>query len=311
MISLWRFVVVAVLSSTSLLCVNAQPILDCKNRFLAVNVMDRQGNQIAGLKPSDFRATVRGQRVPIFENIGAHATRRVVILVDRSGSTRPLSAAMRTLAGNLVATQTKKVQPALVLFSDHIVSSLDFSHSPEEILKALENLPEAKGGTALLDALKYAASLFGQPRAGDAVYLITDGGENASKAGPFEVKRDFLEKGIRIYWVDLGDRYFPTEEETHREWLFDLAKSTGGQALQIDTKVGKDSQEQVAKQLQQLYEQIADFYDLQLDLPETRKWEGLRLEILDNKDKRRKDSRVLYPHELAPCGATADSGARK
>ena len=180
-------------------------------------------------------------------------------------------------------------------------------------MKFLENLPEQKGGTALLDALKYAASLFVQPRAGDAVYLISDGGENASRVGPFELKQEFLEKRIRIYWVvaDSGNRYFPTEEEAHREWLFGLANGTGGQALQLDSDGKKESGAQVAAQLQQLYGQITDFYDLSLDMPTTRKWEGLRLELVDNAGKKRKDAQVLYPHELAPCVATADVTATK
>ncbi len=297
------FILLAVLSFALVLFANAQKPADCKNPAVVVNVIDRQGNPVPGLKPSDFRATLHGQTFRILDSVTTHAAVRVVILVDLSGSTVQTLRAERTLAGNLVATGTGKFRPALVLFSDHIVDSLDFSHTPEEILRRLENLPESKGRTAILDALKYAASLFGQPVAGDAVYIISDGGDNASRVDEYEVKQEFLAKGIRIYSVAWGHAYFPTEEEVRGlQLLNDLADSTGGKALRIDAE-SREDQEQLASRIRQLYAQITDFYNLQLELPAPGNRQALKLELFDAKGTKRKDLRVLYPHHLAHCTA--------
>ena len=294
------FILVAVLSLALVQFANAQKPTDCKNPAVVMSVIDKDGNAVAGLKPSDFRASVHGHAIRVIDSVVTHPAVRVVILVDLSASTLQTLKAERSLAGNLVATEGRKIRPALVLFSDHIIDSLDFSHTPEEILRRLENLPESKGRTALLDALEYAASLFGHPVAGDSIYIISDGGDNVSKAGVYEVKQDFLAKEIRIYSVAWGHAYFPTEEEARGpEMLNGLADSTGGKALQVNAE-SREDQEQLAPRVKQLYEQITGFYNLQLEGPLPPK-SRLKLEVFDTKGAKRKGVHVLHPHELTHC----------
>jgi Mg-chelatase subunit ChlD len=154
---------------------------------------------MSGLEPSVFRAQLRGQSLKFLAVASApkNAPARVVILVDLSGSATGVSKIASALAENIAVSS--HLRPALVLFSDHIIDSVDFSHSPEEVVHKLAKLPETRGPTALFDALKYAADLFGAPLPGDSVYLISDGFENASKVLRAEVRREFLVKGIRIY----------------------------------------------------------------------------------------------------------------
>src|SRR3990167_3518790 len=57
-----------------------------RRRTLAVNVLDEQGNQVSGLTASNFRAEFRGQPVKILSATLDTRPRRIVILLDTSGS---------------------------------------------------------------------------------------------------------------------------------------------------------------------------------------------------------------------------------
>ena len=294
-------ILTAVLLST-ICSSNAQQPDNCTSRNVVVDALDREGNLVSNLKTTDFRATVHGVTVHILDGTPTKGPQRVVILLDISGSMANSLSAGRALAGNLVATQTGTLQPALVLFSDHVLTTSDFSHPPGDVLHILENLPGGKGRTALLDALKHAANIFGEPHIGDAAYVISDGGDNASRVQVGEVEQEFLSKGIRIFFFTFRYRYYPTQEERQApDLLDDLAHTTGGQALQIDSEDWQKTQEQVSSEVRKLYKQMSNFYTLQLELPAINKWESLKLELLDEKGRKRKEVRLFYPHRLAPC----------
>ena len=290
---------------------NAQKASVCPNRIVAVNVLDHEGNVIAGLDPTAFRAEYRGQPLKVRVGAATSAPRRVVILVDLSGSIGRNSAVARLLAGNLaVSAQPGKLRVALVLFSDRIIDSVDFNHPPEDVVRKLDNLPEAQGRTAMFDALRIAGGLFGEPFPGDSVYLISDGADNSSRTNPAVIRREFIERGIRIFSFHLeGNKYFPTEEEMHQfPLLVDLAEWTGGAVLNLDVEPSEANRARLQSSLQKLYQRMTDFYELQLELPAepTRKPQRWNVEVVDGQGKKRKDVRVIYPHDLAPCSSPAE-----
>ena len=85
-----------------------------------------------------------------------------MLLVDASGSVNKENlewATARLIAGNLLLKASAELHPALVVFSDHIIDTVDFSRPPSEIVMRLANLKEGRGGTALFDALMYSAKL--------------------------------------------------------------------------------------------------------------------------------------------------------
>jgi len=291
-----------------LLCVSsisgpAQPPVGCQRRVTTVNVLDHEGNVITGLGTTAFRAESGGRPLKVLSNFEANPSRRVVIMVDVSGSTINTGDLARLLAGSL-ATSERKFRTAVVLFSEQIVASVDFTRPTEDVLNMLTKLPENKGRTALFDALKYAADLFGPPLPGDSVYLISDGGENRSKAKPGDIENELLTKGIRIYSFNLaGNRVFSTEEERQGPALLkDLASLTGGMALDLEMNSSKASRERVAAKLQRLYREMTDFYVLQIEpSAEFRKPQRWDLELLDSQGRKRQDVRLIYPRKLAPC----------
>jgi len=295
---------------------NAQRASGCPNRTVVVNVLDRDGNVMAGFGPTAFRAEYLGQPLKVQVGAATSAPRRVVILVDLSGSTRQSSALARLLAGNLaVSAEAKNLRPALVLFSDRIIDTVDFSHSFEDVVRRLAKLPDAWGRTAMLDALKYAMTLFGQPVPGDSVYLVSDGGENSSRVLQADVERAFVANGIRVYSFGIaGAEPFQNVEEHHGQTLLaDLAERTGGEVLSLNVEPSEANRARLKSSLQRLYQQMTDFYELQLELPTEpmRKPQRWNLEVVDAQGKKRKDVRVIYPHELAPCATTVDAAGAK
>jgi hypothetical protein len=64
--------------------------------------------------------------------------------------------------------------------------------------------------------------------------------------------------------------------------------------------------ERLGPALENTYDQLVDFYQLEVELPVTldkhRPWD---LQVLDGTGKRLKNVKILYPHEFFPCGQTA------
>jgi hypothetical protein len=193
----------------------------------------------------------------------------------------------------------------LVLFSDRIIDSLGFDRSPNEILQRIAGLHQGKGQTALLDSLAYSIGLFPAPEPGDAIYLISDGGDNHSKLHEKDLERELLSRGIRLFSFMLSEGYFLTEDE--RAGVADvrrLAQATGGSIVSAWQDQSVKGGEQVNAQLRHAYDLMKRFYELGVELPprlETEhRWE---LQILEGNGKRRRDLEVTYPRSLPLCSA--------
>lgn len=200
-----------------------------------VNVRDHLGQLVADLLPSSFHATL-GSSVLSIRSANVGASPRIVLLLDRSASMNQSFAAATTIAGNFVASNAVKAHISVVPFSDHVIDTIGFDTPKNEILKKLSELRDGHGHTAFYDSLIYGAGLFGTPEPGDAIYAITDGGDNQSKSNESEVEREFLSKGVRLFAFVLYDKYFPTQDE--RSTLPDLvhlAEMTGGASVRVDS----------------------------------------------------------------------------
>ena len=152
---------VLLLIGTNLL-LPAQQIPDCLKRTLIVNVRDRTGKLVGDLNRSSFRASLHGRQIGISSAKVRTGPRRLVLLLDASGSVNKENHKLdiaRLIAGNLLLKAPAQLQPALVIFSDHILDTVDFSRPPSEIVLRLARLEEGRGRTALLDALVYSAKL--------------------------------------------------------------------------------------------------------------------------------------------------------
>ena len=279
--------------------------ISCAKRRVVVSVLDRKGEVVHGLAPAMFQARVHGQTLRISGADESTVPRRVVIAVDLSGSARQNAELSRLLAGNMaVSAEAEKLRVALVLFSDHIIDSVKFSQSSGDVVNKLIKVPDPQGRTALFDALDYSSNMFNEPLPGDSIYLISDGEENASAIHQTQLEKEIAERGIRIFSFQLvSNPYFPTEEgRVSGSLLSHLAELTGGMSLKIDVDSSGKGKERLREALQKLYRQIADVYELEIEMPldpsqQTERWD---LSVLDQQGRRRKDVQVLFPHE-ATC----------
>jgi hypothetical protein len=106
------------------LLLSAQQTPGCLERTLVVNVRDRTGQFVGGLRPSLFRGTLQGQQVRIPSAEVKAGPRRIVVLLDASGSVNKENHKLdsaRLIAGNLLLKAPSDLHPALVVFSDHII----------------------------------------------------------------------------------------------------------------------------------------------------------------------------------------------
>jgi hypothetical protein len=301
----------------------------CLHRTVPVTVLDPAGRFVTNLSVADFEAKFRGKPVQILGLTRDTNPRRVLILLDVSGSMLTTERGKWQMAlevvGDAVAHLPAETRVALSIFDERIRESLDFSAGRKAVaerviaLKAGANaLPSKTRRTALWDSLLKAVSLFGQPGPGDAVYLISDGGDNLSKTSPRQVEEAFLEAGARLFTFLLISRsqlgYLMPDEQQGLNALKELSESTGGDhiVLAVGGKtgrfvfhLGKDARAAVVRAAQDIYAQMKDMSWLEISLPlsvdKPREW-SLQLNLGQNKVLQRFELR--YPHKLLPCSVS-------
>src|SRR3990167_9413094 len=99
-------------------------------RTLPVNVLDQQGNLVRGLTAADFRAEFRGHPVKILSLTRTTGSRRIVILLDVSGSMASSKSkweVARMAAEDVAAYAATGSLFGLVVFADHVNEKLDLS----------------------------------------------------------------------------------------------------------------------------------------------------------------------------------------
>ena len=301
----------------------------CLHRTVPVTVLDPAGRFVTNLSVADFEAKFRGKPVQILGLTRDTNPRRVLILLDVSGSmlTTERHKWQMTLevVGDAVAHLPAETRVALSIFDERIRESLGFSAGRKAVaerviaLKAgASALPSKTRRTALWDSLLKAVSLFGQPRPGDAVYLISDGGDNLSKTSPRQVEEAFLEAHARLFTFLLISRsqlgYLMPGEQEGLNALKEISESTGGDHIVLAVggkterfvfQLGKDVRAAVVRAAQDIYAQMKDMSWLEISLPVSvdrpREW-SLQLNRRQNKGFQHFELR--YPHKLLPCSVS-------
>jgi hypothetical protein len=307
----------------------------CLNRTIPVSVTTEEGLPVKGLTATNFRGKFRGRPLKIVSAIYEAGPRRVVILLDTSGSMVSESFNWKPglmVAQDLVSSAPPQVSLALLTFEHHTQKHIDFGQGRGAFADALAKLgatdwSKAKGWrkTALLDAMLQGITLLKPTRTGDALYLITDGDDNASQTDAQQVKQALLSIGARVFSFILpgdyprqiamfGRRVRPPEQRLDRAELHDLIRAVGGDFMDFypqqhydpafprDFQPTKRDGAAILFASRGLTPEIGEFYRLELKLPETvdrvRDW---NLEVVEPNGKSQSSLRLLYPHSLAPC----------
>jgi Ca-activated chloride channel family protein len=174
---------------------------------LNVNVTDRNGRSLAGLKTSDFSVFENGQERQVTDVETASAPFNLVLLLDVSGSVEEHINFIRKAARNFINTVSPRDRVAIISFRDDIQVISDFTTDHALLSERLKDI-DAGGATALYDALGYTLVEQLKPLRGErtAVVILSDGDDNKSFV-PFDAILDaVIESGALIYPL-----YVPSE----------------------------------------------------------------------------------------------------
>jgi hypothetical protein len=299
----------------------------CVRRSIPVNVVDDRGQLVTGLTENNFMGSIHHQPVKVISVRPDGKARRVLIVLDASGSMtdeKRLWHLYLAVGRNLITPIPEGTLVGLMVFSSKIEGNIPLTTSRKSLQDELARLdpgtralPKGLRQTALWDALETAASEFDNPQQGDAIFAITDGADNASKTSEKSLGEELLNRGIRLFTFSVDRSAGPTPEETNGPAnLVELTEVTGGYALRLPrytlggppillNGAGKLTPEGELLMLQ--FRQIFSFQRIEVQLPKVvDKTQDWNLKITGIKTK---DVSLVYPHKLAGCIAQAQSAS--
>ena len=291
---------------------------------LLVTVVNADGNFVRDLTKDDFRIRVNGRPVAPRDASFSVAPRRIVVLLDMSSSmaSKTKWQVAREAVDDLIADTPPEVHIALFTFSNHVRDAFDFSQSRDSMAKWLKENADMsavniRGTTGLYNAVLAAAKLLQPGRSGDAIYIITDGGDNASDITETEIRKILLRSKIRLFVFLLDEpstiaRGGPGPDSVVRTahvtggFIFGVRSGATGAPSGIN-EYAFDFDDRTRTKIKlctlALNIRINSFFTLEFDLPPLRKKVSkVSVEVVDTSGRARKDLSWSYPKELVEPG---------
>jgi Ca-activated chloride channel homolog len=210
-----------------------QPIISVHTELVVVpvSVTDAAGNFVAGLTQNDFAIRDNGKAEAVAVFVQGDVPVTLGLVVDRSQSMRAKGPALRMALAALLGPTRPDDELFGVNFDDEASLALAglFTSDRNEIAVALSGAVPG-GRTALIDGV--AEGLRHLPMGHslkNALVIISDGGDNASRSTPAEVLALARRSQAVIYAIGLLGTP-PVEEEEDAQLLIRLCKDTGGVA---------------------------------------------------------------------------------
>jgi hypothetical protein len=217
---------------------------------------------------------------------------------------------------DLLAETPSDVSIALLTFSDQVHDVFDFSQNRISIAEWLKQGEHhgrddrVRGRTAIFDALLAATKIFGSERPGDAIYIITDGGDNSSHVFATNIRKLLLQSGIRLFIFLFADQRWPGQTQSGTDSLMEIARASGGFVFGISPRPSGvdflpswsfafDANEHILDKIktytQALNIQVNGFYTLSFDSPiPPGKARKVALALVDHSGKPRKEMAFTY-----------------
>ena len=129
---------------------------------------------------------------------------------------------------------------------------------------------EPHGKTALFDSIDQALSLLGTPELGDAIYVVSDGGDNHSHVSFSKLKEKLVSHGVRVFVFPLPVEKFRTTSEEHygEDRMEELAEFSGGYVIRVPwSEITGKEQAWLEKSATQIRDQAQAMYEVKLDIP--------------------------------------------
>jgi VWFA-related protein len=196
-----------------------------------LTVMDKDGRAVRGLTADKFHIFEDGaeQQIKIFQPEDTPST--IGLMIDNSGSMANKRNDVVTAATSFVNASHPDDEIFIVNFNVKpwlaLPESVPFS-SDRSQLRATLSETITHSTTALYDALDLALDhLKKGTRQRKALVVLSDGGDNASRARLDDVLRLAQESSATVYCIGIYD---PRQDDRNPEVLKRIAKVTGGEA---------------------------------------------------------------------------------
>jgi hypothetical protein len=288
----------------------------CLERAIPVSSFSTDTNSTAELMEGSLEGIYEKKPVVVSSVQLEHTPPRVVLLVDTSGSMDTRVNATIDAAEGVLSSMPNNIQVGLAFFSIDTIPVILPTTDRKVLIFQLESLRKDqasfRGKTALWSALIQGAKILETPRTGDAIYLVSDGGENKSAESEKSVLTVLTRAGIRLFTFILtsaDSRSRTPEELDGPSEIQKLVVATGGtsivttennlpysaRAIFTDRNGGPT---QLGLSVSQQLNQLLRFYRVQITLPEPvdkpREW---KLRFIGNG----KNIVLTYPKMLPPC----------
>ena len=326
-----RFLILA-LCTTSL----AAQDPSCLRRTLPVALRDEQNLSIQNVSVADLQAKVHGKPVKILSISPDTRPHRLVLILDTSGSMASMEGEPSlfslefALASHFFEANKQRSQIALLIFNNDVTEEVDFAQGNSAVGDKLQRISAdrnyvktiVKGRTALRDTILAGVQLLKHPSSADSIYVITDGGDNASKHSVADVRQRLAVSSVRVFAVllrkDVGYRNLTPEEVIGPEELSEITGKSRGEILTAAAWHGKkmilsaDAEAKLKAQetLTRLYQTILGDQLLEIELPSPiAKVERLELKLSDRRRNEWKGAHITYPITMDKCGSEKSSSA--
>lgn len=293
----------------------AQPL--CRVTVPIIAFDDRTDEPLGTLATSDFRASVRRNEMPIDALTTAPAARRIVFVFDRSGSMmdnsfnryfsneHPGAVASQSLSEAVSAVPDTDTVAFLVFagkFSQHteFMSAGSARAKLAEIL-AWRPAEKRRVNTPLWENIDSALKMFNTHRHGDAIVVISDGGNNSGKLKGTRLSDELVASGVPVFAILVAPQIdrIPEKERAMLN-LIEFTESTGGTiAIKGQQPKSLNPTKRYPRGVSQLFRLLDHPLDLTVERPEVSKPEKWHLTLKDK--ELRKKATLLYPPYLAPC----------
>ena len=287
---------------------------ECRQRVIPVHVVTRDGALPPKLNQANLEAAYANKPARVAAVSGAHRPQRLMVLLDASGSVRGGTASGWEATVQVAAQLLANLPPmeiGLALFSEEVEPVVSPTTDRERLLEEIERLrtgpPEFERGrrqrTALWDALFDSVSMFGPFRAGDVLYVITDGVDNHSETRPAAVTQALVSGGIRLFAFAIANEGFAYGSGDLERMVDDTGGVvTAGSARDWRAFRAAQDSSPIGAALYAQYRQVLSFYRLDIEVAENvarpQTW-NLALTGLDDNEK--KNLVLSYPLRLFPC----------
>jgi hypothetical protein len=156
---------------------------------------------------------------------------------------------------------------------------------------------QPQGATLLWDSIRQILVDFTELQLGDAIYVVTDGGDNRSKIPPAQLRQELIVRGVRIFAFLVGQPL--TVEEGGAGRMEELAEFTGGNVVHISSAEIGANRAQLDKWAPYIVGQVEHVYRVELGISAPEKAGLVKVSFVDK--GRRKKTRIVYTHQVAPC----------